>query len=486
MGCSQLKSDNKQLKDNNSKQNGPISTQVSMGLTIIQKTESVDADYILHKLDPLATLRSYIRKGISKSNSQSRIIRTYNCTNASIEKKQQLQETINLLISLKHLYVQNTLAYYYYDGRLSIIGEYVDGGNLLAQLDKFSQLQQYQQIDIFCQIMAGVQYLHDNGVIHGDIRLEHIVFTNKNLESIKLIDFGISNSLKQEFSSWKPKNTMQELSLKSPEAIKGQSTFKSDIYSCGCLLYFIITSHMPFYANNYQSLKNCILRGVPNFDSNECANLNPQMKQLLMKMLNANPQRRPTAQEVLNNPIFMNKIRIMYKPNKQLQKHMKEFKISSQLQAAMLMYIAENMMSDQDKKKLMDEFQKFDLNKDGQLTKDELLKVYSETLPPDRALKEVNTIFKRIDVNGSGKIDYQEFIIATIDQKKYFNREKLLMLFTQIDRDHSGELSRQEIKKLLRDIQIPINKYEQLVKQLDQDGDGAITQEEFLKMMLQI
>ncbi|CAD8077426.1 unnamed protein product [Paramecium primaurelia] len=147
---------------------------------------------------------------------------------------------------------------------------------------------------------------------------------------------------------------------------------------------------------------------------------------------------------------------------------------------------SENMMSDQDKKKLMDEFQKFDLNKDGQLTKDELLKVYSETLPPDRALKEVNTIFKRIDVNGSGKIDYQEFIIATIDQKKYFNREKLLMLFTQIDRDHSGELSRQEIKKLLRDIQIPINKYEQLVKQLDQDGDGAITQEEFLKMMLQI
>lgn len=50
---------------------------------------------------------------------------------------------------------------------------------------------------------------------------------------------------------------------------------------------------------------------------------------------------------------------------------------------------------------------KFDLNNDGLLTKEELLSVYSRTLPHDRALKEVNNIFKKIDVNGSGKIDYQ-------------------------------------------------------------------------------
>lgn len=49
------------------------------------------------------------------------------------------------------------------------------------------------------------------GIVHNqisDIRLEHILFTNKNLEKIKLVDFGISNSIKSEFSSWKPKNTM--------------------------------------------------------------------------------------------------------------------------------------------------------------------------------------------------------------------------------------------------------------------------------------
>ncbi|CAD8083505.1 unnamed protein product [Paramecium sonneborni] len=165
---------------------------------------------------------------------------------------------------------------------------------------------------------------------------------------------------------------------------------------------------------------------------------------------------------------------------------MKDFKQQSQMQIAMLNYIAENMMSEQDKKKLMEEFQKFDLNKDGQLTKDELLKVYSTMLSSEQAAQEVDTIFKKIDHNGSGRIDYQEFIIATIDQKKYFNREKLLMLFQQIDRDHSGQLSKQEVKKLLRDMQIPKEKLENLQKQLDQNGDGQITQEEFLQIMLQL
>lgn len=63
----------------------------------------------------------------------------------------------------------------------------------------------------------------------------------------------------------------------------------------------------------------------------------------------------------------------------------------------MLNYIAENMMSEQDKKKLMDEFAKFDLNKDGLLTKEELLKVYTTMLPSDQAAEEVDNIFKKID-----------------------------------------------------------------------------------------
>lgn len=66
------------------------------------------------------------------------------------------------------------------------------------------------------------------------------------MEKIKLIDFGISNELKTACQKWKTNNTISEFSFYSPEALKDAVTSKSDIWACGCLLYFLLTSHMPF------------------------------------------------------------------------------------------------------------------------------------------------------------------------------------------------------------------------------------------------
>jgi calcium-dependent protein kinase len=51
------------------------------------------------------------------------------------------------------------------------------------------------------------------------------------------------------------------------------------------------------------------------------------MKELMTRMLSANPLKRPTAAEVINHPVFVNRTKIIMKPNKQLSKHMKDFKV---------------------------------------------------------------------------------------------------------------------------------------------------------------
>ncbi|CAD8150319.1 unnamed protein product [Paramecium octaurelia] len=486
MGCGAAKP----LK-NQSKQGSPCSQPKETrhsSVYLMQETEKIEADYIFHALDPIITRRNYIKKAVSKSNNATRIVKIFNCLNLGSEDKYELESVVNHLLRMKHLNLITTLSYYYNDNKLLLVSEFCEGGNLLSRLDHFSSLQQYNMIDVFCQIMAGVLYLHNQGIAHGNIQLESIVFKEKSMENVKLLDFGIPNSVKSKCLQWRPNGGIQEISFKSPEALRtsGLATAKSDIWSCGCLLYFFLTSHMPFQARDVQTLKTAIQRGIVNFEGSEWSHISPEMKQLVSKMLSSNPQARPTAAEVINNPIFVNRGRILTKPNKQLSKNMKDFKQQSQMQNAMLNYIAENMLQEQDKKKLMEEFQKFDLNKDGLLTKDELLKVYTTMYTSEQANQEVDAIFSKIDQNGSGKIDYQEFVLATIDQKKYFNREKLLLLFQQIDRDHSGQLSKLEVKKLLRDMQVPKEKLDQLSKQLDQDGDGQITQEEFLQIMLSI
>ncbi|CAD8161306.1 unnamed protein product [Paramecium pentaurelia] len=485
MGCAAAKSE-KQL----SKQNSPVGLKKMSisNVSLMQETDKIETDFIFHALDPLVTRRNYIKKAVSKSNNATRIVKIFNCLNLGSTEKLELERIVNHLLQIKHLNLIRILSYYYNDNKLFLVSEFSEGGNLLSRLDHFSQLQQYNMIDVFCQIMAGVQYLHNQGIAHGNIQLESIVFKEKNMENVKLLDYGIPNSFKQICLQWKPNGSIQEISFKSPEALRqsGLTSAKSDIWSCGCLLYFFLTSHMPFQSRDVQTLKTAILRGIVNYEGSEWSHINPDMKLLISKMLSSNPQARPTAAEIINHPIFVNRARILTKPNKQLSKNMKDFKQQSQMQNAMLNYIAENMLQEQDKKKLMEEFQKFDLNKDGLLTKEELLKVYITMYSSEQANQEVETIFSKVDQNHSGRIDYQEFVLATIDQKKYFNREKLLMLFQQIDRDHSGQLSKLEVKKLLRDMQIPKEKLDQLSQQLDQDGDGQITQEEFLQIMLSI
>ncbi|CAK71862.1 unnamed protein product (macronuclear) [Paramecium tetraurelia] len=495
MGCVVPKAQEKSTDSKTPKTSSagqPFSQAVNAS-SVFEDTENIETDYILHKLDPLTKViqrRGFPSKIVPLELQEPTIAKILGVNYFRNLRRMQILYCNWYWLCLKlqkHLNIQGTMSYYCNKKRLSLIGEYLEGGNLLLKLDVFSQMQQFAMIEIFCQIMAGLQYLHENQIAHGDIRLEHIIFTNKSLDKIKLVDFGISNQMKSLSTNWKAVSSMHELSFRSPEALKGQITMKSDIWSCGCLLYFFLTSHMPFQANSIQSLRNSILRGVPNFEGSEWNNIDPALKYLISKMLHPNPSQRPSARQVLNHNVFVGRARILQNPNKTLQRHMRDFKISSQLQTAMLIYIADNLMSDQDKKKLMDEFMKFDLNNDGQLSKEELLSVYSRTLSHDRALKEVNNIFKKIDVNGSGKIDYQaEFVIATIDQKKYFNKEKLMLIFQQIDSDHSGQLNKEELKKLLRDMSIPIKKYEQLSRQLDSNGDGQINQEEFIGMMLQI
>ncbi|CAD8080417.1 unnamed protein product [Paramecium sonneborni] len=485
MGCGAAKP----IKQH-SKQNSPCShkKENQPQVSLMVESEKIETDYIFHALDPLVSRRNYIKKAVSKSNNASRIVKVYNCLNLTISEKQELEKIVHVQLQIKHLNLVNLQSYYYNDNKLYLVSEFCEGGNLLACLDHFSKLQQYKMIDVFCQIMAAIRYLHNQGIAHGNIQLESIVFTDRSMDNVKLIDYGISNSLKAACLQWRANGGIQEISFKSPESLK-QSTLlstKSDIWSCGCLLYFFLTSHMPFQSRDVQALKTAIQRGIVNFEGSEWMNINPDMKQLVSKMLSSNPQMRPTASEVINNPIFSNRAKIITKPNKQLSKHMKDFKQQSQMQSAMLNYIAENMLQEQDKKRLMEEFQKFDLNKDGQLTKEELLKVYNTMYSSEQATQEVEAIFSKIDQNGSGRIDYSEFVIATIDQKKYFNREKLLTLFQQIDRDHSGQLSKLEVKKLLRDMQVPQEKLDQLSKQLDHDGDGQITQEEFLQIMSSI
>lgn len=96
-------------------------------------------------------------------------------------------------------------------------------------------------------------------------------------------------------------------------------------------------------------------------------------------------------------------------------------------------------------------------------------------------------MFSAVDIDGSGYIDYSEFVVASMNEKNILTNEKLQAAFKMFDKDGSGFISADEIKevlgfgKSLDEAQIM-----DIIKQVDDNGDGQISFDEFSAMMKQL
>lgn len=113
------------------------------------------------------------------------------------------------------------------------------------------------------QIFSAVNYCHNRGIVHRDLKVENVMV--KNLTEvpdtrihIKIIDFGISCRIKPHERLTKLFGTPYYM---APEVIKRDYTEKCDLWSCGVILYIILIGYPPFQAPTLKELQNLILEG---------------------------------------------------------------------------------------------------------------------------------------------------------------------------------------------------------------------------------
>lgn len=94
-------------------------------------------------------------------------------------------------------------------------------------------------------------------------------------------------------------------------------------------------------------------------------------------------------------------------------------------------------------------------------------------------------MFAQCDADGSGEIDYSEFVVATMNEKNILSNNKLHTAFKMFDKDGGGSISTEEIKQVLSFGQnLDEAVVNQIIQQVDANGDGEISYEEFAAMML--
>ncbi|CAI5759851.1 unnamed protein product [Candida verbasci] len=181
---------------------------------------------------------------------------------------------------------------------LYLILEYIEGGELFDYLIKKGKLHESEALNYFKQILNGINYLHQFNICHRDLKPENLLLDfNKN---IKIADFGMA--------ALEVKEKLLETSCgsphyASPEIVAGKNYHgaPSDIWSCGIILFALLTGHLPFDDENIRKL----LLKVQSGKFSMPHDLSWEAKDLIMKMLKVNPNDRITMDAILTHPLMM-------------------------------------------------------------------------------------------------------------------------------------------------------------------------------------
>ena len=154
--------------------------------------------------------------------------------------RQKFIEEANRYLYLNHPNIVKLIDFILKEKEGYLIMEYVEGLNLKNFVEQVGALPA-QNVGLFSmEVIAALEYAHNQGVLHLDVKPANIMFSDKN--EIKLIDFGISSDSKKS-----NKEIMGSPYYMSPEQIKGKNIDpRSDIYSLGVTIYELFTGSLPF------------------------------------------------------------------------------------------------------------------------------------------------------------------------------------------------------------------------------------------------
>lgn len=93
-------------------------------------------------------------------------------------------------------------------------------------------------------------------------------------------------------------------------------------------------------------------------------------------------------------------------------------------------------------------------------------------------------ILELIDTNGSGRIDFTEFLVAASNEEQLLKKKQLESAFSYLDSDHSGYITFEEVQAFLDGTEQTNEEIRQIFQEVDDNGDGRISKNEFVALLL--
>nr|ADV78071.1 calcium- and calmodulin-dependent protein kinase [Nothoceros aenigmaticus] len=396
----------------------------------------------------------------------------------------------------------------YEDGAgVHLVLEHCSGGELFDRIVQQTRYSEAEAAAVVKQICNGLHSLHNAHIVHRDLKPENCLFlTRQGSAPLKIMDFGLSHI--EELTN-PVVGMFGSIDYVAPESLQRKPVSPaSDMWSVGVILYILLCGYPPFHSRTTREKQEAILAGRFDLTDDTWSTVSESAKDLITSLLAVDPQKRPTAAELLQHPWVSGGDANPEPVEPLIFQRLQKFNARRKFRAAAIASVmssklvgsmrtrnlhtllgSQALLSTQELSNLHAHFKTISGNGVGVSLKEfeQVLKAMNMT----RLVPLAPRIFDLFDNNRDGSVDMREIICGFSSLKKLDGDKALDLCFQMYDADGSGFISRDELAVMLRalpemylppDVTEP-GKLDEIFDQMDADNDGRVSLDEFKDAM---
>jgi calcium-dependent protein kinase len=336
--------------------------------------------------------------------------------------------------------------------------------------------------------MTAIAYLHAHNVAHRDVKPENFLFQSRAQDAqLKCIDFGLAKIFEPGKAMTTRVGTAYYV---APEVLKGNYDERCDVWGVGVIAYLMLCGYAPFNGKDDAEVLRKVRKGVVQFTGSAWGSISGAAKAAIQDMMTINASERPTAAQAMDDS-WVREAGSRVRPAATIPdvvERLQQFRQHARMKRVALTAVAQQL-PESETRRLGELFQSMDRNGDGELSAEEVRQgLEAQGIQVPEALEE---ILRSVDVNGSGTLDYTEFVAAMMDEQLLNKRSLCRAAFRAFDLDGDGLITGSELGQVLHSSSfgsspcaaISQDRIDNIIREVDGNGDGGIDFQEFCDML---